>query len=144
MTASARYMLDTNTVSYILKGQSPRARKKLANLTSEDEVCISAVTEAEVRCGLARRPISQAAHAEIDRFLEAIDILPWDSEAARIYGQMRAELERSGRTLANMDLLIAAHAAARRMVLVTSDRSFRNLGALLKVVDWADDLTSRG
>lgn len=144
MTAPARYLLDTNTVTYILKGQSPRARKRLANLSSEDEVCISSVTEAEVRYGLASRPISQAARAEIDHFLEAIDILPWDSEAARMYGQMRAELERSGRTLAGMDLLIAAHAAARRMVLVTSDRSFRNAGGLLKLVDWADDVAHRG
>lgn len=140
MKPFTRYMLDTNTVSYILKGQSPRARKKLQNLGEEDEVCISAITEGEIRYGLAKKPLRPETRERIERFLDTIDILAWDSDAARAYGLTRAKLEAAGRPLHNLDLLIGTHALAAQAVLVTSDRAFRNIGTLLRTQNWATDL----
>ncbi len=136
-------MLDTNTVSYIMRGKSIRARKRLENLRENEEVCISAITEAEVRYGLAKRPLKPETRDKIERFLDTIDILPWDSDAARVYGATRTKLEAAGKPLGTLDLLIGAHALSTEAVLVTSDRAFRNMGSPLKTVDWATDLPAR-
>lgn len=135
-------MLDTNTVSYILRGQSPKARKRIEHLSEEEEVCVSAVTEGEIRYGLAKHAVKPETRDNIERFLEAIDILPWDSEVARVYGLIRAKLEAVGRPINNLDLLIGSHAMAVEAVLVTNDRAFRNLGNNLRTINWATDLTA--
>ena len=85
------------------------------------------MTEAEIRFGLARGKLSAATEAAVELFLSKIDILPWDSAAARAYAKARATLERIGKLLANMDLLIAAHAAAVGAVLVTNDHTLRRV-----------------
>jgi len=143
VTTLTRFMLDTNTVSYMLKGQSPKARRKLEKLSEEEEVCLSAITEGEIRYGLAKRVLRPETQDNIERFLDTIDILPWDSDAARVYGSMRAKLEAAGRPVNNLDLLIGAHAIAAEAVLVTNDRVFRNFGPSLRTVAWATDLSSR-
>jgi tRNA(fMet)-specific endonuclease VapC len=139
------YLLDTNTVSYIIKNQSRHARRRLERVSIEHDVCISVVTEAEIRFGLARGKLSTSAEAAVEQFLAKIDILPWESDAARAYAKARAALEKSGRPPANIDLLIAAHAAAAGAVLVTSDRTLQECSRLVGVrqtVNWADDLKS--
>jgi tRNA(fMet)-specific endonuclease VapC len=137
------YLLDTNTVSYIVKGQSRRARRRLERVSADHDVCISVVTEAEIRFGLARGKVSAATEAAVELFLSKIDILPWDSAAARAYAKARATLELMGKPLANMDLLIAAHATALAAVLVTNDHSLERCATHIDVrqtVNWADDL----
>jgi tRNA(fMet)-specific endonuclease VapC len=137
------YLLDTNTVSYIVKGQSRNARRKLMRASADHDVCISVITEAEIRFGLARGKLPAAAEAAIELFLSKLDILAWDSTAARAYAEARATLERIGRPLANMDLLIAAHAAAVGAILVTNDRTLRDCSKHIGVrqtVNWADDV----
>lgn len=140
------YMLDTNTVSYIVKNQSKHARQKLLKHSEEDDVCISAITEAEIRFGLAKRKLSIETETAIEQFLAKIDVLPWDSAAAKEYGTARAALEAAGKPLANMDLLIASHAAALGAVLVTSDTNFDGHFQhfnLKRTTNWADDLQSQ-
>jgi tRNA(fMet)-specific endonuclease VapC len=140
------FLLDTNTVSYIAKGISQAARTRLTQLGAGDVVSISSITEAELRYGMARRPAAHALHAAIHTFLLKVKILPWRSEEAEAYGAMRAALEAAGKTIAAMDLLIAAHAASVNAVLVTNDKAFENLLPLpLKlspaaIVNWATDL----
>ncbi len=115
----------------------------MQNLGEDEEVCISSITEAEIRYGLVKRSLKPETRDRIERFLDTIDILPWNSDAARIYGITRARLEVAGRPLHNMDLLIGSHAVAAEAVLVTNDRVFRNVGNLLKTVNWATDLPVR-
>jgi tRNA(fMet)-specific endonuclease VapC len=135
-----RYLLDTNTVAYILNGRSRIARKRLESLSDDDAICISAITEAEIRYGLAKKPNATRLHEAVDDFLGAIEILPWDSDCARLYGEMRENLSSSGRTLSAMDLLIAAHAASVEATLVTSDKAFRFVKDYVGIVDWAADV----
>jgi len=140
------YLLDTNTVSYIAKGQSRRARRQLERVSVDHDVCISVVTEAEIRFGLARGKLSAAAEAAVELFLTKIDILPWDSAAARAYANARATLERLGKPLANMDMLIAAHAAAVGAVLVTNDRTLQPCAKHIDIrqtVNWAYDVEAK-
>jgi tRNA(fMet)-specific endonuclease VapC len=134
-------MLDTNTVSRILKGKSPATRAKLAALKANEIACISAITEAELRYGVARRPNSHTLLASLEAFFTKIQILPWGRDEAMAYGQLRAKQEASGKTLGNLDMLIAAHAIALGAILVTNDNAFAHVPDLSATVNWATDLS---
>lgn len=133
-------MLDTNTVSHIVKGRSPAARARLAGLSENEIACISVVTEAELLYGLAKAGGAPKLRLVIEAFLGRIEILTWGRGEALAYGELRAEQEATGRTLGNMDMLIAAHAIAVGAMLVSSHRAFLQVPDLHKTVDWASDL----
>ena len=128
-------MLDTNTVSHILKGRPALVRERLI-ATPMAEVCISAITEGELRFGLAKRPDAANLRRAVAEFLLRVDILPWDSAAAERYGALRASLEQRGKPLGNLDTLIAAHALAVGAKLITGDSAFGRVPGLA-VIDWA-------
>ncbi len=129
-----RYLLDTNTTSYVIKGNFPRVRERLLKVPMA-EVGISAVTEAELRFGVARKPEAVRLKTAVEEFLLRVEVLPWDSEAAQQYAQVRANLERIGEPMGNLDMMIAAHALAAQVVLVTHDHVFRRIKRL-KIEDW--------
>lgn len=131
----ARYLLDTNTASYIIKGNVPRVRERLLKVPTAD-VAISVITEAELRFGVLRRPDAKRLNIIVDEFLRFVEIKPWDSAAALRYAQLRASLEHEGKPMGGLDLMIAAHALALGSVLVTSDRVFKRAKGL-KIEDWA-------
>lgn len=130
----ARYMLDTNMASHVVRGGHPRLRRKFRSVPLPD-ICVSAVTEAELLFGLAKRPLASTLHVVIREFLLRVDRLAWDSAAAEVYGHLRSALERKGRPLGALDMLIAAHALAAGAILVTADRSFSQVPRL-KLADW--------
>jgi tRNA(fMet)-specific endonuclease VapC len=134
-----RYMLDTNTVSYIIKGKSATARAKLAGLGTNEIACISAITEAELWYGVAKNPQATALPAAVNAFLVKIETLSWGHEEARAYGNLRAQQEKRGKTLGNLDLLIAAHAIATGSTLVTNDKAFTQIPNLSATVNWASE-----
>jgi len=108
---------------------------------NEDEIaCISAITEAEIRYGLAKRPEATALKLLMDGFLASIRILPWGRDEAQAYGVLRAKLEASGISLGNMDIMIAAHAVTSGAVLVTNDKALGQTLDLHASSNWATDL----
>jgi tRNA(fMet)-specific endonuclease VapC len=129
------YLLDTNTCSYIIKGNRPEVREHLLSVSISD-VGISVVTEAELRFGVARLPHAKNLNLAVEEFLLRLEILPWDSESAKQYARLRAALERDGDPMGNLDMMIAAQALASSTVLVTSDRVFRRTKGL-KIEDWS-------
>ncbi len=131
---SLRYLLDTNVASYVIKGNMPRVREKLLGV-SMAEVGISVVTEAELRFGVARKPAAAQLRLAVDEFLLRVEILAWDSQAARHYAALRSALEDSGTPVGNLDLMIAAQALAVGVILVTHDRVFHRIKHL-KIEDW--------
>jgi tRNA(fMet)-specific endonuclease VapC len=128
-----RYLLDTNIASYVIKGNLPRVRERLVRVPMA-EVGISAVTEAELRFGVARRPDSRLEIA-VEEFLLRVEILPWNAAAAKSYAGLRSALERAGNPMGNLDMMIAAQALAAPAVLVTHDRAFHRVKHL-KIEDW--------
>ena len=130
-----RYLLDTNTVSYIIKGNVPQVRQRLLAVPMA-QVAISVITEAELRFGVARKPQAGRLGTAVDEFLLRVEVLPWASDAARHYAQVRAALEREGKLLGNLDLMIAAQTLAVSAILVTNDRAFRRVKRL-KIEDWS-------
>src|ERR1700728_3994865 len=103
-----RYMLDTNTVSHLIRGNTAVVRRILR--VPMASLCISAITKGELLFGLARRAGATRLHAAVTEFLRRVDVLPWNSDTADGYGPLRAALERQGRPLGPLDMLIAAHA----------------------------------
>lgn len=130
------YMLDTNTVSHLIKGHSAVMRRVVA--VPMASLCISAITKGELLFGLAKRPDAKRLHNAVQELLRRIDVLPWDSVIAEYYGTERAAMERQGKILAPLDLLIAAHALSVDAVLVTNDQSFGQLNHL-HIEDWSQE-----
>lgn len=131
-----RFMLDTNTVSHLLKKHPAVARRVVTvPITS---LCISAITQGELLFGLAKRPDATTLHGVVREFLRRVDVLPWDATTAEVYGPVRASTQREGRVLAPMDLLIGAHALSVDAVLVTNDSAFGQLPGL-SIADWTEE-----
>ena len=130
---STRYLLDTSAASYAITKKSPVFDRHLVRVPMAD-LGVSAVTEGELRYGLARRP-SAPLQATIETFLLGLTIFPWDSSAAQSYGDLRAALERQGQLLGSLDMMIAAHALSLGLILVSGDVAFRRIKHL-KVEDW--------
>jgi tRNA(fMet)-specific endonuclease VapC len=130
-----RYLLDTNTASYVIKGNLPGVRARLQK-TAVSEVAISVITEAELRFGVLRLPGATRLAFVVEEFLRFINIQAWDSACAQSYAQLRASVEQEGQPLGNLDLMIAAHSLALGTTLVSSDRVFRRVKDL-KLQDWA-------
>ncbi|WP_297475385.1 type II toxin-antitoxin system VapC family toxin [Ferrovum sp.] len=131
-------MLDTNMVSCLVK-KDPTAMQRAKNVPISS-LCISAITEGELLFGLAKRPEAIRLHAAVKEFLRCVDVMPWDERVAEHYARIRASLERQGKTLALLDLLIASHAESIGAVLVTNDQAFRLMGSL-RVEDWTEAAT---
>lgn len=127
-----RYMLDTNTVSDLLKGDGVAARLAMSPVA---DVCISAVTEGELLFGLAKRLGATRLHAAVHEFLRHVESVPWDSDAAARYGTLRAHMTNAGKILGPLDMMIAAHAMANGLTLVTRDRAF-SMVPDLPLEDW--------
>jgi tRNA(fMet)-specific endonuclease VapC len=130
----ARYMLDTNTVSHLIREHPAVVRRVVA--VPMASLCISAITEGELHFGLAKRPGARRLNLGVLEFLRRVDIFGWDTRVAEQYGAVRAELESRGKTLGALDMLIAAHALSVDAVLVTNDKAF---GAVpnLRIEDWS-------
>jgi tRNA(fMet)-specific endonuclease VapC len=130
-----RYLLDTNTVSYVIKGNFPHVRERLSKIPIS-QVGISVITEAELRFGVARLPQATRLAMVVEEFLLRVEVLPWDSAPARHYARLRAALEEHGEPMGNLDLMIAAQALDVGAILISNDRVFRRVKGL-KVEDWS-------
>ena len=130
-----RYLLDTNIVSHLIKGH-PVVSQHIVNMPMAS-LGISVITEAELYYGLAKRPEAKRFQLVVEEFLKRVDVLPWDSAIVKSYGFIRAEMERQGKSLAPLDMLIAAHALSVDAVLVTNDKAFYQVGGLT-IEDWTN------
>jgi tRNA(fMet)-specific endonuclease VapC len=129
-----RYLLDTNTISYAIKGDPAQVRVRLKALR-KSVVALSVFSQAELLYGLARKPVSTRLRDAVEGFLWNFEVLPWDSAAAISYGDLRAGQERKGRPLSHEDLMIAAHALSLGLTLVTHDHVFAFVDGL-RTEDW--------
>jgi tRNA(fMet)-specific endonuclease VapC len=129
-----RYLLDTNVVSYAIKGDPQPVRERLKALP-RSAVALSVFTQAELLYGLARKPEAARLRLDVEAFLRDSQILLWNSPAAEAYGELRAAQESKGRPLSHEDLMIAAHALSLGLTLVTHDTAFSFVDGL-KTEDW--------
>ncbi len=128
-------MLDTGTASYVIKGNAPKIDARLRTLDVM-QVCISAITRAELRFGVRRLARASRLAAEVERFLSGIHTLPWDEVAADQFAEIRSDLERNGTPIGTMDTMIAAHAKSIHAMLVTHNVKHFQLVNGLKIDNW--------
>ncbi|HQZ38350.1 MAG TPA: type II toxin-antitoxin system VapC family toxin [Vicinamibacterales bacterium] len=115
-----RFMLDTDTCSYIMKRSHPLVLKRLQSVPVDD-VCMSVVTKAELLYGVEISPRRAQDAAALAAFLPYLEALALDEDAAGHYAEIRADLKRRGAMIGANDLLIAAHARALGLALVTNN-----------------------
>jgi tRNA(fMet)-specific endonuclease VapC len=127
------FLLDTDTVSFALRGQGQVGVHLLSHRPSE--IHLSSITLAELRYG-AERKRSRKLHRLIDTIIKAVTVLPFDQNAADHFGTVATTLSRQGTPIGEFDTLIAAHALAVRMTLVTNNtRHFARVPGL-KTENW--------
>ena len=130
---STWYMLDTDTSSFIIRGGNEALRERVER--HADALCVSVVTEAELRFG-ARKRGSARINSSVEFFLALVDIIPWGSGAAARYAEIRAALEGAGTPIGNMDMLIAASALAENCRIVTHNTAHFSRVPGLEIEDW--------
>jgi tRNA(fMet)-specific endonuclease VapC len=113
-----KYLLDTDSVSFALRGQGEVAARIKAQKPSD--LCISAITVAELRYGADRKG-SRKLHGLIDTFAGAIEVVSFDEAAALEFGRIGSLLAERGTPIGEFDVLIASHAVALRRTLVTNN-----------------------
>lgn len=131
------YMLDTNICIYAIKNKPVQVLERM-EASRKAGLCISAITLSELEYGAAKSSDPRKNRAAIMRLLPTLDVLPFDDRAAVEYGRIRGYLEKRGTPIGPLDTLIAAHARAENLVLVTNNvREFVRVPDL-KVVNWAE------
>lgn len=131
------HMLDTNIVSYLIKGHPSTVEIELSNIPPE-LICISVITRAELLYGLKKLPETNKLHIIVHQFLKIIRILAWEQDAADYYAEIRHQLTTEGQCIGEMDMMIAAHSLAAGAVLVTNNtRHFERIKLPLTLKNWA-------
>lgn len=130
-----KYMLDTNICIYAIKHKTETVLKNFLSHVPE-EMCVSAVTYAELMHGVEKSMAVEKNRIALSLFLSPLTVLEFHAPAAEEYGKIRAELERKGTPIGPMDLLIAGHARSEGLILVTNNiREFCRVERLM-VEDW--------
>ena len=115
-----RFMLDTDTCSYIMKRSHPLILKRLQSMPVVD-VCMSVVTKAELLYGVEVSPRRDQDAAALAAFLPYVEALDFTDDAAIHYAEIRADLKKRGAMIGANDLFIAAHARSLGHTLVTNN-----------------------
>jgi len=129
-----RYMLDTNICIYVIKNRPEGLRERFNRLA--DQLCISAVTLAEIIYG-AEKSARQIENIKVvEQFGARLDVLPFGERAATHYGQIRADLERAGHPIGLHDMMIGGHARSEGLTLVSNNvREFQHIEGL-RIDNW--------
>ncbi len=131
------YMLDTNICIYIMKQHPSAVRDRITGIPPR-EVMISGIVLAELWYGVSKSAQRQRNEMALSDFLAVCGVEEWPTQAAPLYGDLRASLERRGRIIGGNDLLIASHALLRKATLVTNNtREFERVPGLM-VENWVE------
>ena len=131
-----KVMLDTNICIYIIK-QKPRSVLERFAAFPVGDLGISVITLAELEYGASKSSEPDRNREALEQFVSPLEIAVLDRPATSIYGKIRALLEKRGRPIGSMDLLIAAHALSLNVRLVTNNmREFKRVPGL-RVENWA-------
>ncbi len=130
-----KYMLDTNIVIYVIK----RRPVELLEIFNEHvgHMCISSITLAELLHGAEKSEQQEHNLKQVEDFISRLVVLSYDEKSAAHYGNIRADLERKGKTIGVNDLHIAGHARGEGLILVTNNEREFNRVEGLRIENWA-------
>src|SRR5512136_544409 len=130
-----KLLLDTNICVYIIKQQPATVLKHFLEYQIGD-IGISSITLSELHYGVAKSTHREKNAKALDEFIIPLELVSYDDSAARVYGDIRAALEKVGTLIGSMDMLIAAHAVSLGIPLVTNNtREFLRVPSL-NIIDW--------
>ncbi len=130
-----KYMLDTNVCVYLMNRSHPQLTRRIVSHRASDFV-LSSITAAELYFGIEKSEHPIKSLKRFERLRTEIDIVPFDTAAAQAYGGVRTSLSRRGHSVGPLDTLIAAHAVALGLILVThSLKEFQRVKDL-RVESW--------
>ena len=130
-----KFMLDTNICIYIIKQKPPVVIKRFYQ-TEISEIGISSITLSELLYGVSKSSKPEQNQIALTQFIAPLDILSYGDEAAQYYGELRAHLEKHGKPIGSLDMLIAAHALSTNCVLVTNNEKELIRVPNLKIDNW--------
>ena len=131
-----KYLIDTNICIYIMNKRPPAVIKKFKRFEL-GEIGISTITVSELQYGVSKSNHRKKDADRLEEFLAPLEMLTYDQMAASVYGDIRFQLENLGQPIGPLDLLIAAHAISRDLVLISNnEREFKRIKRL-KVENWA-------
>ncbi len=129
------FLIDTNICIYIMNEHPPALLRRFKK-SELGQISISSITVSELQYGVAKSKRQKENQQRLTEFLIPFETVPYDETAAKYYGEIRADLEKKGLVIGPLDLLIAAHALSRDLVLVTNnEREFTRIHSL-KVENW--------
>lgn len=138
MTASPRFLLDTNILSDLVRHPQGAIADRIAAV-GENAVCTSIIVASELRFGAAKRDSARLT-TQIETILAAMEVLPFDAPADHEYARLRLCLEQAGTPIGPNEMLIAAHALAAESILVTANqREFSRVPGLA-VENWLEEM----
>lgn len=131
-----KYMLDTNICIFVIRHKPETVIQRFME-HDPSEICISSITYAELVHGVEKSQAKEKNRIALTLLLSKIQIIPFDSLAAQVYGVVKADLQRQGTPIGPLDTLIASHAKSLDLTLVTNNtREFIRVEGL-KLEDWA-------
>lgn len=133
-----KYMLDTNICIYAIKHKPEIVIKNFLQ-HDPDEICISSITYAELMYGVEKSQAVDRNRMAMAMFLSPITIREFNAAAAEEYGKIRADLEKKGTPIGPMDMMIAAHAKAEKLIIVTNNVKEFNRVNDLTIENWVEE-----
>ena len=130
------YLLDTNICIYIIK-KKPIDVLKMLKTKSKNDIYVSSITIAELEYGVAKSQFPEKNKIALIEFLSIFNILPFDDTDAVEFGMIKTDLEKKGKIIGPMDLLISAQAKSKKLILVTNNiKEFERVEGI-KIENWA-------
>ncbi len=130
------YSLDTNILSYFIRGRHPGLNARVVEAIDREEAGVCAIVRAEMRFGQSGMLQNDKRRRAIDLLLDQLPTLPWTAAVADAYGPLKAGLQSNGQPIGELDTQIGAHALAEGLILVTHNtRHFERIAGL-KLEDW--------
>ncbi len=131
------FLIDTNICIYIMNKRPPEVIHRFKN-TDVGQIGISTITVSELSYGASKSQLQKQNFKRLEEFLAPFEIIPYDQDASQCYGAIRCQLENQGNIIGPLDLLIAAHALSKDLILVTNnEKEFKRIKAL-KVENWVE------
>jgi tRNA(fMet)-specific endonuclease VapC len=130
-----KYMLDTNICIYLIKKKPHSVIEKLRQ-TDASDVCLSVITLSELECGVEKSKHRDQNRLALAEFSASLEIVPFKPSATVTYGEIRSDLEKKGRPIGPLDMLIAAHAQSLDLTLVTNNEKEFKRVPKLRVENW--------
>ncbi|OQX16292.1 MAG: VapC toxin family PIN domain ribonuclease [Desulfobulbaceae bacterium A2] len=129
-----KYMLDTNTLVYAMKNRSAHVKKRFNQHAGQ--MCISSISLGELVFGAEHSQQVERNLADIDMMIAQLEVLPFGMSEANHFGRIRSERYRIGQPIGPYDMMIAGHARATGMILVTNnEKAFVRVQGLL-IENW--------